>query len=136
MHLRLAGALLLLVFVDQYKLVPAGMKFFPGYVTDSRRQNLDIAALRWNQVGQSQKRNMKWGDRSQLQGGLLMLEAPTSPAVAQRGKQTKKHVPAITGPDSSFAVPGATSTAQVNGMPIPQSGEVMFCVHMACGLYC
>lgn len=65
----------------------AGMKFFPGYVNAARRQLLDAAAFRWNQTGQQQKKLMKWGDRSQLQGGMLMLEAPTPPAIAQKGKQ-------------------------------------------------
>ena len=65
----------------------AGMKFFPGYVNDARRQLLDAAAFRWHQTGQQQKKLMKWGDRSQLQGGMLMLEAPTPPSIAQKGKQ-------------------------------------------------
>ncbi len=66
------------------------MNFFPGYVNDARRQSLDAAAFRWNQTGQQHKKLMKWGDQSQLQGGMLMLEAPTPPAVAQKGKQAKQ----------------------------------------------
>lgn len=66
------------------------MRFFPGYVNDARRQALDAAAVRWNQTGQQQKQLMKWGDRSRLQGGLLMLEAPTPQAAAQRGKQAQQ----------------------------------------------
>ena len=69
------------------------MKFFPGYVTDARRQALDAAAVRWNQTGQQQKKLMKWGDRSQLQGGLLMLDAPTPQAAAQKGKQAQQRPP-------------------------------------------
>lgn len=65
------------------------MKFFPGYVNDARRQALDTAAYQWNLTGQQQKKLMKWGDRGQVQGGMLMLEAPTPPSVAQKGRQAQ-----------------------------------------------
>lgn len=80
--------------------------------------------MRWNRIGESEKKNMKWGDRSQLQGGMLMLEAPTPAVIAQKGKQGKQRIPAVTGPDSSFDVPGS-STGQVNGMIIPKTGDTM-----------
>lgn len=79
------------------------MKFFPGYVNDERRRLLDAAAVRWHQTGQQHKQLMKWGDRSQLQGGLLMLEAPTPPATAQKGKQGRPRQQLL---PSSGAVPG------------------------------
>ncbi len=78
------------MFVHSVMPHAAGMKFFPGYVNDARRQALDAAAFRWNQTGQEQKKLLKWGDRSQLQGGLLMLEAPIPQAVAQKGRQAKQ----------------------------------------------
>lgn len=98
------------------------MKFFPGYMNNSRRQTLDAAALRWNQIGQSQKKDMRWGDRSQVQGGVLMLESPTPLATAHKGKQASKHIPGVTGPDSSLDLPVASSTAWVNGVIISKSG--------------
>ena len=53
---------------------------------------------------------------------MLMLEAPTPPAIAQKGKQAQNRIPVIMGSDSSFSPPGST-TSQVNGMIMPQSGE-------------
>lgn len=94
----------------------AGMKFFPGYVNDARRQALDAAAFRWNQTGQEQKKLLKWGDRSQLQGGLLMLEAPTPQAVAQKGRPAKQRqaLPAGETPSSR----GTGAVAVVTGRPV------------------
>ena len=65
------------------------MRFFPAHINDARRQALDNAAFRWNQTGQQQKKLMKWGDRSQLQGGMLMLEAPANQQAAQKGRQAQ-----------------------------------------------
>lgn len=89
----------------------AGMKFFPGYVNDARRQVLDAAAFRWHQIGQQQKQLMKWGDRSQLQGGMLMLEAPTPPAVAQKGKQSRPRQELL--PSGAPASGGSTQSGGV-----------------------
>ena len=85
------------------------MKFFPGYVNDARRQLLDAAAFRWHQTGQQQKKLMKWGDRSQLQGGMLMLEVPTPPAIAQKGKQGRPRQELL---PSSASVPGGHTQPQ------------------------
>ena len=85
------------------------MKFFPGYVNDARRQLLDAAAFRWHQTGQQQKKLMKWGDRSQLQGGMLMLEAPTPQAIAQKGKQGGPRQELL---PSSASVPGSSTQPQ------------------------
>lgn len=90
--------------ISRYSSGVAGMKFFPGYVNDERRQLLDAAAIRWHQTGQQQKKFMKWGDRSQLQGGLLMLEAPIPPATAQKGKQGRPSQKLL--PSSGGGVPG------------------------------
>ncbi|DBB17295.1 hypothetical protein WJX82_005669 [Trebouxia sp. C0006] len=91
----------------------AGMKFFPSYVSDARRQALDAAAFRWNQTGQEQKKLLKWGDRSQLQGGVLMLEAPTPQAFAQQGRPAKQRqaLPAGETPSSR----GTRAVALVTG---------------------
>ena len=97
----------------------AGLKFFPGYVNDARCQLLDAAAFRWHQTGQQQKKFMKWGDRSQLQGGMLMLEAPTPPAVAQKGKQGKQRpelLPGNANLPSSSTQPSTGVAALVTGM--------------------
>lgn len=94
-----------------------GMKFFPGYVNDARRQLLDAAAFRWHQTGQQQKQLMKWRDRSQLQGGMLMLEAPTPPAVAQKGKQGRPRQDLL--PSSA---PVAGSSTQTSGVAALVSG--------------
>lgn len=90
----------------------AGMKFFPGYVNDARRHMLDAAALRWHQTGQQQKKFMKWGDRSQAQGGMLMLEAPTPPAVAQKGKQARQR-PELMPSNANLPSGGAQPTSGV-----------------------
>ena len=94
----------------------AGMKFFPSYVSDARRQALDAAAFRWNQTGQEQKKLLKWGDRSQLQGGVLMLEAPTPQAFAQQGRPAKQRqaLPAGETPSSR----GTRAVALVTGKPV------------------
>lgn len=92
------------------------MKFFPGYVNDARRQALDAAAVRWNQTGQQQKQLMKWGDRSRLQGGLLMLEAPTPQAAAQRGKQAQQPPALPSGQPASALGSKSGAVAPVTGM--------------------
>lgn len=94
----------------------AGMKFFPGYVSDARRQSLDAAAFRWNQTGQEQKKLLKWGDRSQMQGGLLMLEAPTPQAVAQKGRQAKQRQALPAGEAAPSR--GSGAVALVTGRPV------------------
>ena len=94
----------------------AGMKFFPGYVNNARRQALDAAAFRWNQTGQEQKKLLKWGDRSQQQGGLLMLEAPTPQAVAQKGRQAKQRQALPAGETASSR--GSGAVALVTGRPV------------------
>ena len=101
----------------------AGMKFFPGYVNDARRQLLDAAAFRWHQTGQQQKKLMKWGDRSQLQGGMLMLEAPTPPATAQKGKQGRPQQELLS---SGAPVPG--SSTQTSGVAALVSGLCTACM--------
>ena len=113
------------------------MKFFPGYVSDARRQLLDAAAFRWHQTGQQQKKLMKWGDRSQLQGGVLMLEAPTPPAIAQKGKQVKQRQELLQGnvnEPSSGSQPSSGVAALVTGMLMvapwgflhPQSTNILY----------
>lgn len=102
---------------NAFMVVVAGMKFFPGYVNDARRQLLDAAAFRWHQTGQQQKQLMKWRDRSQLQGGMLMLEAPTPPAVAQKGKQGRPRQDLL--PSSA---PVAGSSTQSSGVAALVSG--------------
>jgi len=104
------------MFVHSVMPHAAGMKFFPGYVNDARRQALDAAAFRWNQTGQEQKKLLKWGDRSQLQGGLLMLEAPIPQAVAQKGRQAKQRQALPAGETASSRGTGAV--ALVTGMPV------------------
>ena len=99
------------------------MKFFPGYVSDARRQVLDAAAFRWNQTGQQQKKLMKWGDRSQLQGGMLMLEAPTPPAIAQKGKQARQSPQLL--PSESTAANGRTQPA--TGPAAALAGTQIWC---------
>ena len=109
----------------------AGMKFFPGYVNDARRQALDAAAFRWNQTGQEHKKLLKWGDRSQLQGGLLMLEAPTPQAVSQKGKQAKQRQALPAGETASSRGTGAV--ALVTGRPVwrvlSSTGQACFDAH-------
>ncbi|KAL3143367.1 hypothetical protein ABBQ38_002197 [Trebouxia sp. C0009 RCD-2024] len=111
----------------------AGMKFFPGYVNDERRQLLDAAAIRWHQTGQQQKKFMKWGDRSQLQGGLLMLEAPIPPATAQKGKQGRPSQKLL--PSSGGGVPGGgTQPSGVVGALI--SGAAQDTLHVCDAVEC
>ena len=96
-------------------LTLAGMRFFPGYVNEARRELLDEAAFRWHQTGQQQKRLMKWGDKSQLQGGMLMLEAPTSPKVAQKGRQSQ-HWPLL--PPKDVVTPGGSTRPDSSPAPV------------------
>eukprot|EP00887_Chlorella_sp_A99_P004193 scaffold23.g4193.t1 len=56
----------------------AGLQFFPGYLTDGRRQALDAAALAWQRVGQAQLRGIKGGATP-----LLLPAPPEAAAVAQ-----------------------------------------------------
>lgn len=109
----------------------AGMKFFPGYVSDARRQLLDAAAFRWHQTGQQQKQLMKWGDRSQLQGGMLMLEAPTPPAIAQKGKQGRPRQQLL---PSGAPVPG--SSTQSGGVAALVSGLCTSCQTILVPILC
>ncbi len=39
----------------------AGLKFFPGYLSDERRAALDAASLAWQQVGRAEVRRLKPG---------------------------------------------------------------------------
>ena len=93
-----------------------GMKFFPGYLTDARRLSLDAAAFRWNQTGQQQKKLMKWGDKSQLQGGMLMLEAPSPQAPAHRGRPPKQRPESLPTPDVTKLGRQSGTVALVKGM--------------------
>ena len=97
------------------------MKFFPGYVNNARRQLLDEAAFRWHQLGQQQKKLMKWGDRSQLQGGMLLLEGPTPPVMAEKGRPGRPRQQLL--PGSASAPGGATQpstgAALVSGVCAP-----------------
>lgn len=104
------------MFVQSVMPHATGMKFFPGYVNDARRRALDAAAFKWNQTGQEQKKLLKWGDRSQLQGGLLMLEAPTPQAVAQKGRPAKQRQALPAGETTSSRGTGAV--ALVTGRPV------------------
>ena len=88
--IQLAGSSRIVIIISHcVSLRCSGMRFFPAYINDARRQALDNAAFRWNQTGQQQKKLMKWGDRSQLQGGMLLLEGPASQQTAQKGRQAQ-----------------------------------------------
>lgn len=107
----------------------AGMKFFPGYLTDARRLSLDAAAFRWNQTGQQQKKLMKWGDKSQLQGGMLMLEAPSPQAPAHRGRPPKQR-------PESLPSPGVTKLGRQSGTVALVKGTADDALHICDAVEC
>lgn len=110
----------------------AGMRFFPAYINDARRQALDNAAFRWNQTGQQQKKLMKWGDRSQLQGGMLMLEGPVSQQTAQKGRQAQPQ-PLPAGSLGTFTI---TSGIQTPGAAALISGVGSDTLHICDAVEC
>ncbi len=65
--------------------MPAGLKFFPGYLSDERRTALDEASLAWQRIGQAEARRLKPGSYlPPLLPGEAGAGPPPAKAVARR----------------------------------------------------
>ena len=58
--------------------VPAGLRFFERYLTDERREALDVAALGWQRLGRQQMAQIK-GLGPQLDTLLAAEPLPGAP---------------------------------------------------------